>query len=206
VFARSPEVVARLHVEPHLGAGPKRSLEAQRHRCADAGTPVQQRGKSLPGDAEALRDLTDRYALGEILAENLTGVRRVVHVAHGSCLSVVVQIIDQFDVLPNEPEDHAPVALTVIEWNPLSSPVKGCRRQPGAARSLGFVAASSAVSCSLSLDACCGWIPALVPRLKNASSPLCLKLLITPYRKPTSDALQPGARFGAGSVAMRLSR
>ena len=33
-FARSPEVVACLHVEPHLGAGAKRALEAQRHRCA----------------------------------------------------------------------------------------------------------------------------------------------------------------------------
>jgi hypothetical protein len=32
--------------------------------------------------------------------------------------------------------------------------------------------------------------PALVPRLKSASSPLCLKLLITRHRKPTSDALQ----------------
>jgi hypothetical protein len=37
----------------------------------------------LPGNAEALRYLTDRYAFGEILAENLAGVRRVVHVAHG---------------------------------------------------------------------------------------------------------------------------
>jgi hypothetical protein len=69
-----PEVVVRLHVEPHLGAGPKRSLEAQRHRCADAGTPVQQRGQSLPGNAEALRDLTDRYPLRGILAEDLAGV------------------------------------------------------------------------------------------------------------------------------------
>ena len=76
----------------------KRSLEAQRHRCADAGTPVQQRGQSLPRNAEALGDLTDRYSLGEILAEDLTGVRRVVHIAHGGCLSVVaVQIIDEFD-------------------------------------------------------------------------------------------------------------
>jgi len=49
-----PEVVVRLHVEPHLGVGPERSLEAQRPRCADAGTTVQQRGKSLPGNAEAL--------------------------------------------------------------------------------------------------------------------------------------------------------
>jgi hypothetical protein len=81
--------------------------------------------------------------------------------------------------------------LTVIEWNPLRSPVRECRRHPGAARSLGLVAASSAVSCSLSFDACCGCIPALVPRLKNAPNPLCLKLLITPHRKPTSDALQP---------------
>jgi hypothetical protein len=103
-----PEVVVCLHVEPHLGAGPKRSLEAQGHRCADAGTTVQQRGKSLPGNAEALGDLTDRYSLGEILAEDLTGVRRVVHVAHGSCLSVVVQVIDEFDFLPNESENHAP--------------------------------------------------------------------------------------------------
>ena len=37
-------------------------------------------------------------ALVEILAENLAGVRRVVHVAHGSCLSVVVRIIDELDV------------------------------------------------------------------------------------------------------------
>lgn len=106
-----PEVVVRLHVEPHLGAGPECPFEAQRHRCADAGTSVQQRGKSLPGDAEALRNLSDRYSLGEILAENLTGVRRVVHVAHEICLSVVVQIVDEFDVLPNESEDHAPVAV-----------------------------------------------------------------------------------------------
>jgi len=35
----------------------------------------------------------------------------VVHVAHGRCLSVVVQIIDEFDVLPNEPEDHAPITV-----------------------------------------------------------------------------------------------
>jgi len=65
--------VVRLHVEPDLGAGAKCALEAQRHRCADAGTPVQQRGQSLPGNAETLRDLTDRHALGEILAENLAG-------------------------------------------------------------------------------------------------------------------------------------
>jgi len=103
--------VASLHVEPHLGAGPERSLEAQRHRCADAGTPVQQRGKCLPGYAEALRDLTDRYALGKILAENLAGMCRVVHIAHRRCLSVVVQIIDEFNVLPNEPADHAPVTV-----------------------------------------------------------------------------------------------
>jgi hypothetical protein len=110
-FARTPEVVARLHVEPHLGAGPKCSLEAQRHRCADAGTPVQQRGKSLPGNAKPLGDLTDRYSLGEILAEHVAGVRWIVHVAHGDCLSLVVQIIDEFDVLPNESEYHAPVAV-----------------------------------------------------------------------------------------------
>ena len=36
-------------------------------------------------------------------------------------------------------------ASTVIEWNPFRSPLSGCSRQPGAARSLGFVAASSAV-------------------------------------------------------------
>jgi hypothetical protein len=36
----------------------------------------------------------------------------------------------------------------------------------------------------------------LVPRLKNASSPLCLKLLITRHRKPTSDALQLAIQFG----------
>ena len=63
--------MVRLHVEPHLGAGAKRAFEAERHRCADAGTSVQQRGQSLPGNAEALRDLSDRYAVGEILAEDL---------------------------------------------------------------------------------------------------------------------------------------
>jgi len=78
-----PEVVARLHVEPHLGAGAKRPLEAQRHRCADAGTTIQQRGQRLPGNAEALRDLADRYSLRKILAEDLAGVRRVLHAAHG---------------------------------------------------------------------------------------------------------------------------
>ena len=43
----------------------------------------------------------------------------------------------------------------------------------------------------------------MVPRLKNASSPLCLKLLITRHRKPTSDALQSGMRFDPRSIAMR---
>jgi hypothetical protein len=33
-------------------------------------------------------------------------------------------------------------------------------------------------------------MPAFVPRRKKASSPLCLKLLITRHRKPTSDTLQ----------------
>ena len=47
-------------------------------------------------------------------------------------------------------------ASTVIEWNPFRSPVSRCSRQPGAARSLGLVAASNAVSCSRSLTACCG--------------------------------------------------
>jgi hypothetical protein len=33
------------------------------------------------------------------------------HVAHENCLSVVVQIIDEFDVLPNESENHTPVSV-----------------------------------------------------------------------------------------------
>lgn len=126
-----PEVVVGLHVEPHLGASAKRALEAQRHRRADAGTTVQQCGQSLPGDAEALGDLTDRYSLGEILAENLTGVRRVVHVAHESCLSVVVQIVDEFDVLPNESENHAPVAVDRDRVEPLELAGQRMQAPPG---------------------------------------------------------------------------
>ena len=61
VFARSPEVVVRLHVEPHLGAGARCALEAQRHRCADAGTPVQQRGQSLPAFSTPSVDLGSGY-------------------------------------------------------------------------------------------------------------------------------------------------
>jgi hypothetical protein len=33
------------------------------------------------------------------------------HVAHGSCLSVAVQIIDEFDVLSNKSENHTPVSV-----------------------------------------------------------------------------------------------
>jgi hypothetical protein len=42
-FTRVPEIVARLHVEPHLGAGARGALEAQRRRCADAGAAPRPR-------------------------------------------------------------------------------------------------------------------------------------------------------------------
>jgi len=115
----------------------------------------------LSGDAKALSDLADRYPLGEILRENLARMCMIAHVAHKRCLSLVVQIIDEFDVLPNEPENHAPVTVDHDRVEPPEFAGQGMRA-----------------------------------RLKRASSPLCLKVLITFHRKPTSDA-----RFGMGGEA-----
>jgi len=83
----------------------------------------------------------------------------------------VIQIIDEFDVLPNESENHAPVALTVIEWNP---ELAG-QGIANATRALRDHSASSRIQCRqlqsqpgrvLRLDSGLG------ARLKNASS-LC---------------------------------
>jgi len=83
----------------HISALVQARLRGGAPWCADAGTSFQQRGQSLPGNAEALRDLADRYAVGRY-SRRPRRVRRVCMLLHGSCLSVVVQIIDEFDVLP----------------------------------------------------------------------------------------------------------
>lgn len=54
-------------------------------------------------------------------------VRKIVHVAHKWCLSVLVQIIDDLDVFPDEPVYQAPVVVDRDRVEPLSSPVGACR-------------------------------------------------------------------------------
>ena len=58
-------------------------------------------------------------------------MRRVVHVAHGSCFSLVVQIIDEFDVLHNESEYHAPVAVDRDRVEPSELASQGMQTPPG---------------------------------------------------------------------------
>lgn len=68
--------------------------------------------------------------------------------------------------------------------------------------SLGPIAAFRVVNWSLNFFACAAWIPAVVPLRKNASIPLCRKLLITciPYRYTIRNT-----RFSRASVVTKVS-
>lgn len=73
--------------------------------------------------------------------------------------------------------------LTHTDQCPAKSRESGCRRQPGMPMSSGPFEVSSLASCARNRFACAGWISALLPARKNASSRLCRNdlIVVRPY-------------------------
>src|SRR5699024_213960 len=89
-------------------------LETDGQVGADPGVAVQHPAQGYAGDPEPGGGLADAETeVGQdVLAQDLTGVDRVLHRHWSSFPSlVVVLVVDEFDVGVDEPERHAPVAV-----------------------------------------------------------------------------------------------
>ena len=77
--------------------------------------------------------------------------------------------------------------LTMTDQIPFRSPVKGCKRNPGNAISRGSAATLRRPRINRSFAACFAWIPAVLPRVKKRSNPLCRKFRMATLRIVTRN-------------------
>ena len=70
-----PEILARLHLDPHLGARAERRFQAQCHFRADTGPAVEHSGQCLPGHAQSLGRFRDPQPVRQIVPEHFAWVR-----------------------------------------------------------------------------------------------------------------------------------
>ena len=81
-LARLPEVVIRLHRQPHFGAGAQGGLEAQCHGRAGARSSIQKPRQGLTCDPEPRSRVCDALGARKEVAQDFAGVGGSVHAAH----------------------------------------------------------------------------------------------------------------------------